>query len=169
MAEKQSLRDFQAQLAERFRTASSHNPASKLGFQAGGRHWLADLAEINEVVTVAGISPVPWAKPWFAGLASIRGTVYGCTDLAAFAGLAEVMPPGESRLLLVHPRYGINAALRMERALGLRNLSEMSAAARQGDDADWWKGRWHGADGTEWIELDMERLVASPAFLDAGA
>lgn len=165
---KLSLREFQAQLTERLQAASGHGAASKLGFIAGQRHWLVDLSEINEVVTVAEIMPVPWAKPWFVGLTSVRGSIYGCTDLAAFHGKADTPGRGESRLLLVHPRFGLNAALRVERTLGLRNPADFKAIPAAAGDATWIRGRWRGPDTAEWLELNMEQLVASPEFMDAG-
>lgn len=169
MAEKHSLREFQAQLAERLKDATHRDTASKLGFLAGGRNWLTDLTEINEVVTVSEVTPVPWAKAWFAGLASVRGMVYGCTDLAAFIGLPQDPGRGDSRLLLAHPRFGVNAAIRVERTLGLRSLAQMSPLPPQQDDSEWIKARWRDADGVDWTEISMEKLVTSPRFLDAAA
>lgn len=166
---KQSLREFQSQLAERLRTAARDGVVSKLGFVAGGWHWLTDLTEINEVVTVTEVTPVPWARPWFMGLANVRGLIYGCTDLAAFMGYGLDSERGEIRLLLTHPRFGVNAAIRVERTLGLRNPAEMTPLPSQPDDAEWIKHRWRGADGLEWMEISMEKLVASPRFLNAGS
>lgn len=168
MAEKHSLRDFQTQLAEKLKAAqSATGPSSKLGFIAGGRHWVVSLDQINEVVTVPGLIPVPWAQPWFAGVASVRGALFGCTDLGVFLKLSETLPAGESHLLLAHPRFGVNAALRIERTLGLRPLDSLALA--EANDADPWSlASWRGADGQLWGELNVEKLVTSPAFLEAG-
>jgi twitching motility protein PilI len=166
---KLSLREFQTQLAERLKQASRvTSAASKLGFIAGGRHWLVDLGQINEVVTVNGLTPVPWSKPWFRGVASVRGAIHGTTDLAAFFGLAAVLDAGECRLLLAHPRFGVNAALRVEQALGLRSIAGMKAmdSPLPGEAAI--LGAWLDRDGVEWIELDIERLMSDPRFLQAG-
>lgn len=165
---KQSLREFQSQLAERLKSASHEGIVSKLGFVAGARHWLVDLTEINEVVTVAEITPVPWARPWFKGLANVRGLIYGCTDLAAFMGDGPDSGHGEFRLLLTHPRFGVNAAILVARTLGLRNPANMTPLPSQPDDVEWIKCRWRGADGLEWMEIGMEKLVTSPRFLEAG-
>lgn len=170
MAEhRPSLREFQAQLAERLQSATRGETLSKLGFLAGGRHWLTDLTEINEVVTVAEIVPVPWAKPWFLGLASVRGVIYGCTDLAGLLGLGQDPARGESRLLLAHPRFGINAALRVERTLGLRNPVQMTQEERPADAPLWEQALWRDTEGQLWTELSVERLVATPQFLEVAA
>jgi len=169
MQSKQSLRDFQSQLAEKLELAQGTNEvSSKLGFVAGGKNWLVNLDQVNEVVTVPNLTEAPWAQPWFVGIASVRGALYGCTDLAAFLGLAEPMPAGESRLLLVHPRFGVNAALRIERALGLRALSDLSPLPMPENAAAWEISHWRGADDQSWVEISMQALVTMPGFLEAG-
>jgi twitching motility protein PilI len=167
---KLSLREFQTQLAERLRNAGqSGTVASKLGFIAGGRYWLADLNQINEVVTVPGLTPVPWSKPWFVGVASVRGAIFGASDLAAFFGIAPPIEAEESRLLLAHARYGVNAALRIAQPLGLRSVVGMKAIEAPIANEPAIVGGWLDRDGIEWIGLDVERLVTDPRFLQAGA
>jgi twitching motility protein PilI len=166
---KLSLREFQTQLAERLKNASQQtSAASKLGFIAGGRHWLADLGQINEVVTISALTPVPWCQPWFSGVASVRGMIHATTDLAAFFGVAAPMESGEYRLLLTHPRYGVNAALRIEQPLGLRSVTGMKALGAPLDGEPAITEGWLDQDGVEWIGLDIERLVTDPRFLRAG-
>lgn len=166
---RENLRDFQSRLAEKLKAAEAVTGAtSKLGVLAGGRHWLVSLDQVNEVVTVPQLAEVPWSKPWFAGVASVRGVIYGCVDLAAFAGVAEPLPAGEARLLLAHPRFGVNAALRVDRALGLRPLAELTAEAAESDAHPWTLGRWRDGAGDLWTEISVESLVAMPAFLEAG-
>jgi len=169
MAHKQSLRDFQTQLAEKLKAAQgASGPSSKLGFVAGGRNWLVSLEQINEVVSVPELIAVPWAQPWFAGVASVRGALYGCTDLGAFLALSEVLPQGEAHLLLAHPRFGVNAALRIERTLGLRALENLMPESVPDVASPWIAAHWRGLDGQAWVELDVEKLVSAPAFLEAG-
>ena len=98
----------------------------------------------------------------------MRGALYGCTDLGAFLKLAEALPKGEAQLLLAHPRFGVNAALRIERTLGLRPVDKLTWEAAQDPALPWSEGQWRGHDDQVWTELDVEKLVASPAFLEAG-
>lgn len=168
MAERLSLREFQEHLAERLRGASGgEGSRAKLGFLAGGQQWLVDLNQVNEVVTVNQITPVPWTLPWFLGMASVRGALFGCADLAVYQGLPCTANKGEFRLLLAHPRFGVNAALRIDRAVGLRNVDSMTATDGQ-DDKSWLVARWQDVDGSHWNELNMEKLVSSTHFLAVG-
>lgn len=165
---KQSLRDFQAYLAERLASAKRGWMASKLGLLVGGQPWLAELSAVSEVVSDAQIVPVPWARPWFLGLTTVRGGIYGCTDLAGFMGMDVEGERGDGRLLIVNPRYGLNAALRIEDTLGLFNTGEMTRQARPADAPPWIGAVWRAADERIWTELDIGELVTSARFLDAG-
>lgn len=166
MNEKQTLREFQQHLAERLQSVAHAPLPSKLGFQAGGQLWLVDLTAISELVNVVEILPVPWSMPWFLGLANVRGTLYGCTDLAAFAGLDRDGVAGGGPLLLVHPRFGINAALRVERVLGLHNPRQMTHEPSSENTPSWIRSYWHDAAGQTWSELDIERLITDSRFLE---
>jgi twitching motility protein PilI len=169
MKDKQSLRDFQTQLAEKLRAAqAASGPSSKLGFIAGGRNWLVSLEQINEVVTVPDLITVPWAQPWFAGVASVRGALFGCTDLGVFLKLSDALPSGAAHLLLAHPRFGVNAALRIERTLGLRAVESLLPEPAPATVSPWVAAYWRGLDDQVWAELNVEKLVAAPAFLEAG-
>lgn len=166
---RETLRDFQSRLAEKLKVAqATSGTSSKLGILAGGSHWLVGLEQVNEVVTVPQLTEVAWSQPWFAGVASVRGVIYGCVDLGAFAGLAEPIPKGEARLLLAHPRFGVNTAMRVERALGLRPITEMTPEPDDANAPAWVLGRWRDADGQVWAEISVEKLVGLPAFLEAG-
>jgi twitching motility protein PilI len=169
MEAKESLREFQTRLAEKLKAAeATQGAASKLGFSAGGRLWLVGLDQINEVVTVPALTEVPWAKPWFAGVASVRGALYGCVDLAAYLGLGEPLPPGEARILLAHPRFGVNAALRVERALGLRGIADLVPEPGALDAAPWEVSRWHDREGQLWTEIKMEESGDHARFPGSG-
>ncbi len=166
--ERETLREFQTRLADRLRGAQAKSSAeSRLGFIAGGRRWLVSLDQVNEVVSVPEVAEAPWSKPWFLGVASVRGLLYGCTDLAVYLGLADSISKGDARLLLVHPRFGVNAALRVERTVGLRMTPEMISRPPGIEDSPWIKAVWQAPDG-DWTELDVEKMVKSPAFLEAG-
>jgi twitching motility protein PilI len=170
MEERLTLREFQTQLAERLKGADRRaGTTAKLGFVAGGRHWLTGLDQVGEVVTVARLARAPWTQPWFLGVAGVRGSIYGCTDLAAYLGLAPAALPEEIRLLLANARFGAHAALRIDQALGLRNAADMTELALADDHESWLLARYQDEDGVEWSEIALEQLVAEPRFLSVMA
>ena len=92
MTKRSSLREFQQNLARRLAEASTADRRGLLGFQAGSESWLIDLAEAGEIMPPPPLSIVPLTRPWFRGLANVRGALYGVVDLAQFHGEAAIVP-----------------------------------------------------------------------------
>jgi twitching motility protein PilI len=161
-----SLRDYQRDLAERLRNADRGVAASKLGVQAGTASWLVDLADAGEVIPVPPITPVPLTRPWFRGMANIRGNLYSVVDFPAFLGGKPVPASNEARLLLIGERFRTGVALLVDRSLGLLGASQLQPRAAAGAErAPWVKGEHTDAGGREWIELDVPQLIQHPDFL----
>ncbi|MDR3393820.1 MAG: chemotaxis protein CheW [Parasulfuritortus sp.] len=170
MDERINLREFQARLADRLKTvAEQPGEASKLGFMAADGYWLVSLDQVSEVVTVPRLARAPWTQSWFLGVAGVRGTIYGCTDLAAFLGLKTGEPRDEIRLLLVNPRFGAHAAFRIDQALGLRTTSGMRRLPAGPAGAPWDVASFEDGDGVIWREISFDRLLAEPRFLQVAA
>jgi twitching motility protein PilI len=170
MEERVSLREFQSRLADRLKTvATQPGEAAKLGFVAAGQHWLVNLDQVSEVVTVGRLARAPWTQSWFLGVAGVRGTIYGCTDLAAYLDLTPGEPRDEIRLLLANARFGAHAAFRIDQALGLRTISGMQRLPPDSAGKFCDVARFEDGDGLVWREISFERLLADPAFLQVAA
>lgn len=162
-----SLRDYQRELAERLRLADSARSASKLGVQVGTETWLIDLVDAGEVIPVPPITSVPLTRPWFRGVANVRGNLYSVVDFAAFVGVGSVEVTERSRLVLLGERLRSAAALLVDRSLGLRNPDQLRARPMEGQ-AEWVRAQYDDADGTAWRELDVRQLVQHEQFLNPG-
>ncbi|GMV00803.1 MAG: chemotaxis protein CheW [Burkholderiaceae bacterium] len=170
MADRQHLRDFQARLSERLRRAAAEPAqAARLGVQVGGRRLLVELSEAGEIAAFGdAITPVPLTHDWFVGLVNLRGTLFGVSDLARFAGGEFTPNTKETRLVALAARLNLNGAILVDRMLGLQNLSAMTAAADDpaDDAARPWLGReWLDVQGHRWTELSLERLAGDERFL----
>ena len=178
MAKRISLREFQQSLSDRLVSARrGEGGHTLLGVESGaddlpgGSHWLIDLADSGEVVPLPQLTPAPLTKPWFAGIANIRGVLYSVVDFSAWRGGAPTPINSQSRLLLVGARQGINSALLVRRALGLRPQMQMHAAgaapvADVGDMTPWLGGRFTDAQDRTWTQLRVPALLADPNYLD---
>lgn len=170
MEDRLNLREFQMRLAERLKSSGDRKAmADRLGFVAGGRHWLVSLDQVGEVVTVNRLARAPWTKPWFLGVAAVRGAIYGCTDLAAFLDVGHSPQRSEIRLLLANPRFNANAAFRIDQVLGLRNVAEMQQINSPSEARPWQGASFEDASGIVWQELVFENLLGSPDFLQVAA
>ncbi|RIK92215.1 MAG: hypothetical protein DCC72_09795 [Burkholderiales bacterium] len=169
MGSGKNLREFQMRLSERLRQAASAPPQSAhLGVQVGDRNLLVGLSEVGEIVALPGeITPVPLTHEWFRGLVNLRGSLYGVSDLARFEGRDATSMTKSTRLLAFAPRLGLQAAIVVDRMLGLQNdasLTEMEDEGATSGPA--WLGRhWRDAEGRRWTELRLEELAGDERFL----
>ena len=186
MARRISLREFQQSLSERLLSARrGEGGQALLGIESGaddlpgGSHWLIDLADSGEVAPLPQLTPAPLTKPWFAGIANIRGVLYSVVDFSAWRGGAPTPCNAQSRLLLIGARHGINTALLIRRALGLRPQLQMHAVndtetgadgpatePPTADQVSWLGGRYTDAQGVIWTQLRIPALLADPDYLD---
>ena len=168
-AAKLDLRSFQQELASRLATKTAAQvESSRLGLSCGGERWLIRLADAGEVVTMPDIVPVPLTRPWYLGVANIRGNLYSVVDFARFLG-RDAPTGGQLRLVLFGPRAGeMNAGVVVQRVLGLRNIAELAPTAPPQGAPAWYAQRWMDGDGGAWQEIDLALLARDPAFLQVG-
>jgi twitching motility protein PilI len=169
-AAKLDLRRFQQELATRLASKTAAQvESSRLGLSCANEQWLIRLGDAGEVVAVPPIASVPLTKPWFRGLANIRGNLYSVIDFAGFLGQPNASPAAHNRLVLFGQRAGeLNAGIVVARVLGLRNLAELAPAAPATGAPAWYAQRWVDANGNAWQEIDLAKLAREPAFLQVG-
>lgn len=165
MAKRFSLREFQQNVLNRIQVQTSGGAAARastLGVQLGGQNWLVQMSDIAEVLPLPTMAPVPMAKPWFLGVANIRGNLYSITDLSAFSGMGDTVRGQTNRVLLIAEKHAVNAGLLVPRVIGLRDSSA-------------WKKTVLGAEpcladekGQVWRILDIPALLQSADFLQIG-
>ncbi len=163
-----SLPEFQEALSKRIGAAASVVQKDlRLGIRVGGQDWLLALPDAGEVIPVPAITPVPRTKPWLLGIANVRGRLYAVSDLAAFFGNEATTIHPRSRLLLIGQRHGSNAAILVDRVLGLKSIAELSPLPSAGDG--WVVNEFSDAHGQHWRELALSRLLAAEDFCKAAA
>jgi twitching motility protein PilI len=169
MAKRISLREFQESLAQRLTSAQrGETRRALLGIASGTDLWLLDLSDSGEVVPLPVLTSVPLTKPWFSGIANVRGTLYSVVDFSAFRGGEPTRRNANARLLLVGARHGINSALLVDQTLGLKNLDDLEPIDADAGPA-WAGGRHQDAQGHQWTLLNLKELFADPSFLDVGS
>jgi len=172
-AAKLDLRAFQQELATRLAAKTAAQvEQSRLGLACAGQQWLIRLADAGEVIAMPQTASVPLTKPWYLGIANIRGNLYGVIDFAGFLGQPlEPIAPGvsQTRLVLFGPRVGeLRAGLVVHRVLGLRNLAELAPGEPLAGAPSWYAARWRENNGAIWQEIDLAKLSQDPQFLQVG-
>lgn len=170
MAKRISLREFQQSLAERLASAQRGEVRrALLGVASGDDFWLLDLSDSGEVVPLPPLTIVPLTKPWFAGIANVRGTLYSVVDFSAYRGGEPTRRNANARLLLVGARHGVNSALLIDRTLGLKSLDDLEPVAAPSGTPVWADDIRLDAQGRRWTVLKLRDLLADPTFLDVGS
>ena len=160
-ARRTRLRLYQEQLLERMQAAKNGAGASvaQLGLAIGGARYLVDLAEVGEIVAPVPVTPVPLTRPWYLGLANVRGSLLGVIDLARYLDdghvAAAAVPGSTPRLLVFAPSLGLNCALLASSVYGLRHAGTMT---RDGEAL-------RDLEGNTWMPLSLAALVREERFL----
>jgi twitching motility protein PilI len=172
MSNKQALRDLQQRLAERMQAAREQTLiASWLAVECAGTGLLFPLKQASEIFAPVPIKPVPYAKPWLAGVANLRGGLFTVVDMAVYLGLRDAIAhravQPQSRLVSLGADLGLNCALLVDRLAGLRSEDQLPLAAEQPAGP---LPRFAGAlrrdeGGRAWQEINLEALSRQEAFL----
>jgi twitching motility protein PilI len=163
MSKRLNLREFQQNLIDRLQAADlSESRVSTLGVQIAGRNWLVDMVDIGEVLPLPALTIVPFTKPWFRGVANVRGNLFGVIDMAAYGHSGVATGDAANRVLLVSGRYAFNAALLVDRVLGLRDARKWQQSEVGG------QVEYHDEQGTPWSRLDVPGLLEQAEFLQIG-
>lgn len=176
MANRQALRELQSRLADRLKAAKTQAAsASWLAVEAGGSKYLFPLNQSGEIFPWVSALNVPYTQAWFAGVANLRGGLYGVVDLASF--VTGKMPPPrselartESRLVALNSALEINCALQIDKLAGLRNPEAFTDFAEKAPDSPEFFGHSYvDANGAQWQEINLQLLAQQTHFLTISA
>ena len=164
------LRDFSAQLAARLQAAPS--PAAepaRLAIRIGNSAFLLDMNNTGEIVAAPPVTPVPWTKPWFIGLANVRGRLIGVIDLMRLAGSEPIAPEDAQQLVVFNEALKFNVGLLITRAFGLRNIKDLEPLGPVHEHARPWESKaFRDVDGTRLVEIDLKGLTSYEEFTSIG-
>jgi twitching motility protein PilI len=158
------------------RAAEEHGvaPATRdwvgIGFRLGDERFLAPRDEVREIVACpATLARVPGAKPWLAGLISIRGQLLTVIDLQRYLGGGEIRLSRDSRVLVINHRE-LAAGLLVDEVLGFRRFPE-SARVPAPEEGTLRCARYHAGGFTQadetWPVFSLAALGENPSFLQA--
>jgi twitching motility protein PilI len=176
MARHQALHELQNRLAERMQVArSEQSKASWLAVEAGGAGFLLPLAEAGEIFPLSDVLALSHTRPWFCGVANLRGGLHGVVDLATFLGLrerpaADMAGREAARLLALNPALGAQCALRVDRLAGLRSADQLQREPEApGPRPAFARDCWRDEQGRIWQEIDLAALAVNGQCLAIAA
>lgn len=126
----------------------------------GDSQYALEMQLLRGVQGAAGLTPVPCAPAFVAGLLNVRGEIVAVVDLAVALGLGTDPAAGVDRTTVVLVDMpGVRVGLLVDQALGVRPVA-LAALKRAPSGADAARGV---VDGTT-VLLDLERLFADGRF-----
>ena len=163
MSKRFNLREFQQGLLDRMQVqAESGTQVATLGIIIGRDSWLVDMSDISEVLAVPDLTNVPLTKPWYAGVANVRGNIYSITDLGAYLNFGPTMHELQTRVLLLNEKYNFNTGLLVTKVLGLRNIAAWQQEEQDGEVV------YKDSSDQQWRKLDIRQLIQQPEFIQIG-
>jgi twitching motility protein PilI len=115
------------------------------------------------VLPLPPLTVVPFAKPWFRGVANVRGNLYGVIDMAAYEHNGAASGDANNRVMLVSERYAFNAALLVDRVFGLRDARGWRESEGFDNQVE-----YQDEQGAAWRKLDVSGLLEQVEFLQIG-
>ncbi len=168
MAKGSQLRDYQTAILARLEQAKKAGAASQAGYLGvviGSKNVLVNLQEISETLPFVSIHRVPVVKPWFLGVANVRGVLYAINDLAQMLEQKFTTISSETRLLLMSESITSNVAFVVEKMIGLRKLDEMKLGDEVAEASICLKAQTYlDGENRVWHMLDCDKLVRSKEF-----
>ena len=168
MDKRTTLRDYQTNILARLenaKKAGAEPPAGYLGVVIGGKNVLINLQEISETLPMMDIQRVPLVKPWFLGVANVRGVLYAINDLGQMLENTFTTLSSNARLVMVSESVTSNVAFVVDKMIGLRKLDEMQVREEAVDESVCLKTQsYQDVENQIWHMLDCDKLVRSKEF-----
>jgi twitching motility protein PilI len=168
MSRQSQLREYQTSILARLenaKKAGAEAPAGYLGVAIGSKHVLVSLQEISETLPIMDIHRIPIVKPWFLGVANVRGVLYAINDIAQMLEDTLTTVSSSARLLLMSDAVTPNVAFVVEKMIGLRKLEEMKLRDETCEDELCLKAQTYADDENRvWHMLDCNKLIRSKEF-----
>lgn len=169
MPEKESLENLQNRLSDKLKVVEEVTQgASWLGVESRGRTLLLPLSHAGEIFPFESAKRVPYAKPWFVGVSNLRGALCGVADLTGL--MTEAQKPvditAQTRVVALNPLLQINAALLVDRLLGLKTRRDfVRSSAASASEPDFFGHSYQDQAGKSWQEINLQKLALSDRFL----
>jgi twitching motility protein PilI len=142
----------------------------RLALRLGHWHLVLSLSEVDEIVNVSRITPVPGVEPWLLGVANLRGTIVSFIDLPMMLSKeTHIELTAVSRAVVFHDRewsYG----LLVDDVIGMRHFGSEQEKSLSDDinpNLRPFLSRAFYGENRTWWQLSIDRLRQSPKFSGA--
>ncbi|MBT5231694.1 MAG: hypothetical protein HOM11_15625 [Methylococcales bacterium] len=138
-----------------------------VGYRIADQHILSPLGEIQEILDYPSVTKLPSSKPWFHGIANVRGTLLPVIDLQSFLGLEPVQIGRRSKIMRIG-MGGVQAGLLAPEIYGMKrfiqdNKSDAAQSDYSGDISRFISEKFEMDEG-QWGVFSMKMLSEDANF-----
>jgi twitching motility protein PilI len=142
-----------------------------IGFRLGDFYLVSSISEVNEILRVPTVTPVPGTKAWMLGIANVRGNLIPLVHLRGLLEGERYKASERARVLAIKQSTG-SVGLVVDEVLGQRsfvdeNKRELSTFLDSPISTlllhEYAQGALH------WGVFSMSALIKEPEFLQAAA
>lgn len=139
-----------------------------IGYQIGGTRLVTPMGEIDEILKVPKITPLPGVKSWILGIANVRGRLVPIIDLHEYLNMTPTLPMAQWRVLIVEDE-DLVAGLVVEQSLGIQHFLEGSYEEANGEGLDALQPFIRGAfrhGGRVFFEMELKSILRDEKFFE---
>lgn len=165
-----------AQLEERLRAARLDFTAGQqeswigLGFRLGAGWMVAPREEVREVIVPPALTRVPRTRPWFNGVANVRGNLLPVVDLQQLI-VGQAHAPGDRARVLVLNSDKVPVGFLVDEVAGYRQFvpsdQRHALVENSGPVQPYLLGAFE-RDGRAWHAFSLHKVAQSETFKLAG-
>ena len=142
-----------------------------IAFRLGDAFLVASIAEVNEILMLPAITPVPGTKAWMLGLSNVRGNLVTVVHLRGFLEGEPFRATERTRVLVVRLASGA-VGLVVDEVLGQRSfLDEPLHGVHVYSDSpvSRYLENEYQVGQTSWGIVNVDALMHATEFLQAAA
>lgn len=143
-----------------------------VAFELGGKHYIADMNQVGEVLTKPDLTTIPGVKSWVLGVSNIRGRLVPVVDLAAFFRLTHSVDARRQRIITVEIGDSYIGLL-VDQVFGMRHFNatefEDNAVQVAENPVELFVSGSYSDARNQWAVVDFFKLLFSDTFQDVAA
>lgn len=159
-------RQLSAGLPEQQKAAEQWNG---IGFVLAGRHYVAPMGEVTEILHVPRFTRIPGVRSFLLGAANVRGRLLPLVDLDVFFELPRSASNHRQRRVLVVEREDVFSGLIVDAVLGMQYFDIENYTAHADNVPDRVQPFVTGGyarNGEIWNVFPTSALLGDERFLD---
>jgi purine-binding chemotaxis protein CheW len=152
-------------LARPFRPDEPADTVELVVLELGSERYGVDVERVREVRPLAKLAPVPGTPPLWAGVVSIRGSLYPVLDLRRYLSLSEEEQAEQPKKVVLVSGAALTVGLMVDEAPGVRRVPSASLGPPLAGASEALRGAVRGVTAELLTVLDVEALLSDPKLV----